>query len=348
MSSPVMMTPLTAPVRVACAGAGYFSRFHYESWARMADAVPVASCNRDIKRAKATGLPAFDDVAQMLETVKPDLFDIILPPVAHAKTIRTALAAGVKYMICQKPFCTSLEEARSVTAEAEAAGAVIVVHENFRFQPWYRTVKAALDDGLVGTLHQAAFRLRPGDGQGPRAYLDRQPYFQEMERFLIHETGVHYVDTFRYLLGSPTHVYADLRRMNPVIRGEDAGFVLFDHPGGVRALLDGNRHLDHAADNLRCTMGEAQFEGTEGSLSISGDGTVQLRRFGQSKAEILRPADTWDGFGGDCVHALQSHVISALLGEGALENVARDYLAVIEIEEAIYASAASGHKVKLE
>ena len=31
-----------------------------------------------------------------------------------------------------------------------------------------------------------------GDGQGPRAYLDRQPYFQQMPRFLIHETAIHY------------------------------------------------------------------------------------------------------------------------------------------------------------
>ena len=26
--------------------------------------------------------------------------------------------------------------------------------------------------------------MRPGDGQGKRAYLDRQPYFQKMEKFL--------------------------------------------------------------------------------------------------------------------------------------------------------------------
>ncbi|WP_417522544.1 Gfo/Idh/MocA family protein [Marinovum sp.] len=339
--------PLTAPIRVACIGAGYFSRFHYGSWARMTHARPVASCNRDISKAQATGLPAYDDVAKMLAEVQPDLLDIILPPEAHAATIRLALAAGVKHMICQKPFCRDLDEARAITAEAEAQGAVIVVHENFRFQPWYRRVKTALEAGAVGDLQQVSFRLRPGDGQGPRAYLDRQPYFQQMERFLIHETAVHWVDTFRWLLGNPSHVYADLRRINPAIRGEDAGFVLFDHPGGVRALFDGNRHLDHAADNLRRTMGEALFEGTEAVLSIHGDGAVRLRRHGETAQEDVSPPDAHDGFGGDCVHALQSHVVSALLGEGPLENTARDYLTVIEIEQAIYASAAEGRKIAL-
>ncbi|SET47913.1 Gfo/Idh/MocA family protein [Oceanicella actignis] len=268
-------------VRVACLGAGYFSQFHRDSWARMPGATLAASCDRDIAKARATGLPAYDDLRTMLEAEKPDLLDIILPPVAHAQAIRTALDCGVKWIVCQKPFCDDLAQATAICAEVEAAGATIVVHENFRFQPWYRAIKAVLEAGRVGALLQATFRLRPGDGQGPRAYLDRQPYFQRMERFLVHETAVHWIDTFRYLMGEPEAVYADLRKVNPVIAGEDAGYILFDHPGGVRALFDGNRSLDHAADNHRRTMGEAWFEGDKGTLTLLGDGSVHLRPFGR-------------------------------------------------------------------
>ncbi|WP_299369025.1 Gfo/Idh/MocA family oxidoreductase [uncultured Tateyamaria sp.] len=335
-------------VRVACLGAGYFSQFHYGAWARIPYAEVVAACDHDLARAQATGLPAFDNLPGMLAQTTPDLLDIILPPPAHAAAIRTALTAGVRWIICQKPFCTDLAEARAIVAEAEAAGATIVVHENFRFQPWYRTIKAALDARRIGTVLNATFRLRPGDGQGPDAYLDRQPYFQQMPRFLIHETAVHWVDTFQYLFGPATHVYADLRRINPVISGEDAGHVLFDHASGVRALFDGNRHLDHVADNLRRTMGEAQIEGTEGVITLSGDGSVALRRFGATEAETLRGPDRWQGFGGDCVHALQEHVIDAVEGRGGVENTARDYLRVIEIKDAIYASAETGQKLALE
>ncbi|SFR33081.1 Predicted dehydrogenase [Yoonia tamlensis] len=335
-------------LRVACVGAGYFSQFHYGGWARDARVTLVGSCNRDIAKARETGLPAFDDLARMLDETQPDLLDIILPPVAHATAIRTALAAGIKTMICQKPFCQSLDEARTIIAEADAAGARIIVHENFRFQPWYRAIKTALDAGSIGAVQQATFRLRPGDGQGPRAYLDRQPYFQEMEKFLIHETAVHWVDTFRYLFGNPSAVYADLRRINPVIAGEDAGFVLFDHADGVRALFDGNRNLDHAADNLRRTMGEALIEGTKGTLTLLGDGSVQLRAFGTTTPRQISPPDTWDGFGGDCVFALQSHVVAGVLDGAPLENLAADYIAVIQIEEMIYRSAREGRKINLE
>jgi len=336
------------PVRVACVGAGYFSRFHYESWGRMARVDLVASCNRDIEKARATGLPAYDDLALMLREVRPDLLDIILPPVAHAEAIRTALANGLKTIICQKPFCRSLTEAEAIVAEAKAAGANIIVHENFRFQPWYRAIRRALDAGAIGDVVQATFRLRPGDGQGPSAYLDRQPYFQTMPRFLIHETAVHWVDTFRFLFGDARAVYADLRRLNPAISGEDAGYVVFDHAGGVRALFDGNRLLDHAADNLRRTMGEALIEGTGGTLTLSGDGSVHLRGFGQTDTTEITPPNAWSGFGGDCVHALQSHVISGLLDGTGFENLAADYLFIIRIEDAIYASAREGRKLTLE
>ena len=334
-------------IRVACIGAGYFSQFHYGSWARMDRVTLVGSCNRDIEKAKATGLPAYSDLDVMLAETKPDLLDIILPPVAHAETIKTALAAGIKTMICQKPFCNNLAEAESITALAEAAGARIIVHENFRFQPWYRAIKTAIDDGVVGTVQQVTFRLRPGDGQGPRAYLDRQPYFQQMERFLVHETAVHFIDTFRYLLGDPKAVYADLRKINPVIAGEDAGYILFDHSDGVRAIFDGNRHLDHAADNTRCTMGEGLIEGTEGTLTLTGDGAVQLRKYSTMDMTTVFAAEEWVGFGGDCVHSLQSHVICGILDGTPFENEARDYLTVIRIEEAVYASADEEQKLKV-
>lgn len=336
-----------SPLKVACVGAGYFSQFHYGSWARMDTVELVASCDRDIEAAKRTGLPAFADLAQMIDHAQPDLLDIILPPVAQAQAIRLALGKGVRTLICQKPFCQDHTEAEDITALAESHGATLIVHENFRFQPWYRTLKAQLDRNAVGTLQQITFRLRPGDGQGPRAYLDRQPYFQDMSRFLVHETAVHWVDTFRYLLGNPTAVYADLRQVNPVISGEDAGYMLFDHPGGVRALLDGNRHLDHAADNHRRTMGEALIEGTAGSIKLRGDGSLWRRGFQETHETCLLPANEWEGFGGDCVHHLQSHVVSGLLNGTPLENTARDYLQVIDIEEAIYASADTGQKIKL-
>lgn len=338
---------MNRPLKVGCVGAGYFSRFHYDAWARIDGAEPVASVNRDIAKARATGLAAYDDLAAMLAEHRPDIVDIITPPPTHLAFIRQALAAKPKAVICQKPFCRDLDEAREAVRLSEAAGIPIVVHENFRFQPWYRAIKAQLDAGAVGDVLQLTFRLRPGDGQGERAYLDRQPYFQQMPRFLVHETAVHWVDTFRYLMGEPNAVFADLRKMNPVIAGEDAGYILFAYRHGVRAMFDGNRLLDHAAENTRCTMGEALIEGTEGTIDLNGDGSVWLRRFGDLNPCEVLPASSHEGFGGDCVFHLQNHVVRGLMDGAEMENLAGDYLPVIEQENAIYASAEAGAWVEL-
>lgn len=338
---------MSARFTVGCIGAGYFSQFHYEAWTRINGAMPVAAVDADLSKAQATGLQAFDDAGAMLAAVQPDIVDIITPPPTHLAMIRLAIEQGAKAVICQKPFCESIAQAKEAVAFAKAADVPLIVHENFRFQPWYRAIKAQIASGAIGQVQQISFRLRPGDGQGADAYLSRQPYFQKMKRFLIHETAVHWVDVFRYLLGEPEAVFADLRQMNPSIAGEDAGTVLFRYADGVRACFDGNRLLDHRAANTRCTMGEGVFEGTRGSLSLWGDGSVTHRAFGALDAVQVAPPFDGHSFGGDCVHALQAHVVAGLARAQDFENTAESYLQVLKAEATIYASADAGAWVKV-
>lgn len=333
--------------RIACLGAGYFSSFQIEAWERISQAKLVAIADQDPEKANNHPLCIYDDLSSMLEESKADILDIITPPSTHLNAIRTAIDFELKAIICQKPFCTSLQEANEAVVLAQKAGIELIIHENFRFQPWYRVIAKAIQDGRIGRVHQLIFRMRTGDGQGDEAYLARQPYFQKMERFLIHETGVHYIDTFRYLLGDIRSVYADLRKMNPIIAGEDAGHVIFTFDNAVRAIYDADRNLDHLTDNPRRTFGEALVEGTKGSIILEGDGSVKFRSFASKAHEILLAPQEWKGFAGDCVYALQKHVIEALLGKEELENSASDYLTVIEIEEAIYRSAAEGKRLDI-
>ncbi len=337
-------------LKVACAGTGYFSQFHYDGWSRLpVDLVGCCSLDEEAlsevaKTHQIAGI--FSDFEAMLEETKPDLVDIITPPPTHKTFVRAATARSIP-VICQKPFCTSLEEARDLAAEIAARGATVIVHENFRFQPWHRELKALIDAGALGELYQVSFRLRPGDGQGPEAYLARQPYFQKMPRFLIHETAIHLIDVFRFLLGEVSAVTADLRQLNPVIAGEDAGIIIFDFKDGRRGLFDGNRLADHPADNRRLTMGEMLIEGSAGALSLNGDGEIHTRRHGQNA--WTQHSYTWEntGFAGDSVHRLQAHVLDHLTKGAPVQNTAQDYLTNLEIEEAVYRSSAEGRRISL-
>lgn len=339
-------------IRVACVGAGYFSQFHYDAWARIDDADVVGVCDREESKARAAasgfaGAQIFADAERMLDSVQPDLVDIIAPPPSHAALLDLCIGRRIP-AICQKPFCLSLDEAREMAGRADAAGVPVVVHENFRFQPWYREVRRWIDDGRLGTVMQATFRLRPGDGRGPSAYLDRQPYFQTMQRFLVHETAIHFIDTFRFLFGEVASLYADLARLNPAIAGEDAGLIVMHHDGGVRSLFDGNRLADHVAENRRLTMGEMAIEAEHGTLFLDGNAGLHWRAFGTDEIAPVPYEWSRDGFGGDCVRALQAHVVHHLKDGTPLENDARSYLANLVLEEAAYRSSDAGARIAIE
>jgi predicted dehydrogenase len=346
---------MNRPIRVAAVGAGYFSQFQYLGWRNMArDGLVevVALANRDRARGEAIAarfdVPrVFDNVAELLDATRPDLLDIITPPPTHREFVRAAVERGVA-AICQKPFGTDYADALAITEMAESARVTLVVHENFRWQPWYREAKRLIDRGELGTLHAIAFRLRPGDGQGPSAYLDRQPYFQTMPRLLVVETGIHWIDTFRYLMGEVRAVTARLRRINPVIAGEDAGYVIFEFESGATGLFDGNRCNDHVADDPRRTMGECWIEGSRGVLRLDGNARLYFKPHHGGEREHAYDRGPDDTFGGGACERLQRHVVAHLSHGAPVENTARQYLTNLRVQEAVYRSHGDARRVELD
>jgi D-apiose dehydrogenase len=345
-------TSSTQAPRIAVVGAGYFSAFHLRGW-QQCGAHVVALCDVDAARANAMaarfGLArTFTDVAQMIAEIEIDVMDIAAPSAQHAPLVAAAIAAG-KPTICQKPFARSFHEAQGLTQLAQVAGVPLIVHENFRFMPWFRETKRLIENNHFGALHSVLFRLRPGDGQGEAAYLDRQPYFRTMPRFMVVETGIHYIDTFRYLLGDVGAVSARLRRVNPTIAGEDAGVVIFEFASGAIGILDANRSNDHEASNPRRTLGEMWLEGARGVMRLDGDARMWWKPHQQPEAQHAFDAGSADpqDFGSGACTALQASALRALLHGEAAENAATDYLENIRIQEAIYHSHETGKRVEL-
>ncbi len=341
----------TSAPRVALVGAGYFAAFHLEGW-RDCGAEVVALCDLDNTRAESMATRfgvrrTYRDALQMLDDLpdskRPTLVDVVLPPQAQLTVVRAALQRGLP-TICQKPFGEHLAQAQAMAALAQAQRTPLVVHENFRFTPWFRECRRLIDIGHFGRLHQISFRLRPGDGQGPRAYLDRQPYFQTMPQLLVRETAVHFIDTFRYLMGEVHAVSARLRKLNPVIAGEDAGLIIFEFDDERSGLFDGNRLNDHVASNTRRTMGEMWLEGAAGVLRLDGEARLWFKPHGGAELEHVYDRGGAAAFGGACT-ALQAHVLSHLQHGTRLENAAHDYLQNLAVQAAVYRSHRAGCRV---
>ena len=336
-------------IRLSIVGTGYFSQFHFDAWKRLdIEVVGICSLNKNeaLKRSKQfKKCKVYSDFTTMINDSKPNLVDIIVPPQNHLNFIKIAAQSNVN-IICQKPFTNSLQEAKKAIKIAEKYGVTIAVHENFRYQPWYIKINEILKSSLLGDLFQVNFRMRPGDGQGKDAYLSRQPYFQKMERFMIHETAIHIIDVFRFLFGDIKSVFAKLSKLNNYIKGEDAGIVFFEFESGMRGLFDGNRLSDHIAIDRRLTIGEMLIEGSKGSLRLNGNGEIFYRKFSENEEKII--VYEWNniGFAGDSVFYYQKHLLDHFVNGQELKNEAKEYIENLKIEDLIYKSNQSNQFIE--
>ncbi len=312
----------------------------------------VALCDSD--KAKAANLAqrykipnVYASLADMLAATSPDLVDVVTPPASHEAVLTQLFAYGAP-VICQKPFGQNYAQAVALTQAAKDSRTPLIVHENFRFMPCYREAKRWMNAGNLGDLHGISFRLRPGDGQGPSAYLDRQPYFQTMPRLLVAETAIHFIDTFRYLMGEVTAVYARLRKLNPVIAGEDAGMIHFEFTNGAAGIFDGNRLNDHAAQNPRRTLGEMWLEDSKGVMRLDGDARMWWKPHHDPELQHIYDRGPDNTFGGGACGALQKHVLHGLGNLEVCENTAHNYLRNLLIQEAVYASHHTGQRVVID
>ena len=338
-------------IRIAIVGTGYFSQFHFDAWKRLeVNVVAICSLNENDATYYSKifkNCPVYSNFKKMIDEIDLDFVDIVIPPKDHLKLIKIATNNNVN-IICQKPFTNSYSEALEAVKLTKTNNVLLIVHENFRFQPWYLKIKKIIENNSLGELYQVSFRMRPGDGQGKDAYLKRQPYFQKMERFLIHETAIHFIDVFRFLFGEIDTVFANLSKLNKHINGEDAGYVLFNFQNGIRGIFDANRLSDHIATDRRLTIGEMLIEGSNGTLRLNGNGELFKRKFGSNKEYKI--SYKWDkkGFAGDSVFKCQSHILNHYINKKKLFNSAIDYLENLKIEKYIYKSNSTGKMLKIK
>lgn len=308
----------------------------------MAEVEILAVCDTQLEKAQAVCEKhnfgnAYTDVAEMFKKEQPDFVDIITPPNTHLALCELAAVQGI-HIICQKPLVPTLAEAKELARLISNSSVRMMVHENFRFQPWHREIKKLLQRHSIGEeLYTINLRMRMGDGWQEDAYMDRQPYFREMERLLIYETGIHFIDVFRYFGGEIANVRARLRTLNKNIKGEDFAWVNFEFANGMLGFLDANRYNESTAVNPRLTFGQWQVDGSNGSLRLYEDGKLTIQNLGEREQQHHYEFKDVN-FAGDCVYATQEHFITCLQHGEQFETSVADYLENMKCLEAIYAS----------
>jgi predicted dehydrogenase len=326
------------PLRGAIAGCGFFAQFHIDAWRRMPDVELVAACDTYFDRAERAAPHAYLSLIELLDKERPDFLDIATRPAAHLALLQLACERGVA-VICQKPIAQNWAEAVEMVEIAERAEVPFMVHENWRWQPWFREVDRRIEAGDIGNPLTYAFRVRRNDGAGETPY-PAQPYFAGMPRLLIYETLVHQLDTARFLFGDIATVFARSRRRNPIIAGEDQALLVATHADGLSGVVDGHRFADLAPDSP--PLGDATFEGEHGVLEVTAAGDVFRNRRLVWKNEVT------EGYRGDSVFSTQRHFVDCLRSGRSFESAGREYLRTFAAVEAAYRSAAEARAVRLE
>ncbi len=337
------MAQTNEPVlRGGIVGCGFFSQFHIEGWQRVPGAALAAACDLDLDRAKAAAPVAYQSLEQMLDKEKLDFLDIAARPEQHIPMLKIAAERGIP-VICQKPMAPTWEECLEMVAIAKDAKMRLMIHENWRWQQWYREIHSMLRRGDVGQPVTYYFRTRRRDGIGSEPY-PAQPYFRNYKRFLLYETVVHHIDTARFLFGDVDRIYAQLRQVNPHIQGEDQVQLLMKHRGGLCGTIDGHRFVDLAENSG--PLGDAFFEGDEGMLWLDPTGTV-LHRDATGKQRMAWQNTITVGYRGDSVRATQQHFIECLRSGAEFESDASEYLKTVAVVEGGYRSAETEAAVRL-
>lgn len=219
------------PLRVAVVGAGFVAPHHLAGWRALPEVELVGLASLDLERnvdlARRFGIPATcGDLEAMLDAQQPHVLDICTPPELHADHAAAAARRGI-HVLCQKPVAPDLVTARAMRDRARQQGVRLMVHENFRFRPWYREVKRQLDSGILGGVFYVrsdgrfAGTVTSAEHPDTAWSIARQPSFVEPTRLLLLESVIHQIDVCRYLFGEPSSVYAQARRISPQVKGED-------------------------------------------------------------------------------------------------------------------------------
>jgi predicted dehydrogenase len=186
--------------------------------------------------AEEQGLPFGATLAEL--TSDPGLDAVILctPHSLHAGQVLEVAGAG-KHVFCEKPLAlTEADAARSIAA-CRAAGVVLGVGHERRFEPAYLEVKRLVREGALGTIMHAEANFSH-DKLANLPESDWRMSGKDAPAGAMTAMGIHLTDAFIDLLGPVTEAFAATTSR---VAYPNTGDVLSAHlrfAGGATAYLN--------------------------------------------------------------------------------------------------------------
>lgn len=341
---------MTSRLRGALIGCGFVSQHHLAAWNHVPGAGLIAVCDMRPDRlawaeSLVPGARPYESAERLFAEETLDFVEICTRPGAHRALTELAAKHGV-HVLCQKPAAETREDLLSMIAACDHACVRLMIHENWRFRPWYRAMRAAIGSGSIGRPIRLRLSHRDTRALRPDGFAD-QPYFSEMPRLLLFEMGPHVVDTARFLLGEVESVFATLDRFGPGHVGEDAVTLLLRFASGALGLIDLSWCALAEQARAEWALNDTVIEGTEGMLRLRTDGAIDRISLEGRYERIPVPLPADDHVYRDAYIATQSHFIEGLTRGTPHETSGGQTLATMDVLWAGYRSAQTGAAVTL-
>jgi len=92
----------------------------------------------------------YTDYREMIRKEQPDILCIATRPGPHEEQVCFAAENGVRAIYCEKPLCCSMAEADRMAAACERHGVRFNYGTQRRYNPVYRRIRRAIEEGAVG------------------------------------------------------------------------------------------------------------------------------------------------------------------------------------------------------
>ncbi len=333
-------------LRVGLIGYGYAGKtFH----APLIAAVPglrlatVASSDPARVRADWPDMPVEPSPEALIARPDLDLVVVATPNDTHAPLASRALAEG-RHVVVDKPFTITADEARALRDQAAAAGRLLAVFHNRRWDADFLTLRRLIERGELGEVvafesrfdrYRPAVRARWREQTGPGSGV-------------WYDLGPHLLDQALRLFGPPEAIWADLAAQRAGAVTDDYFHVQLRY-GPLRAILHASmlapaagprfvvhgtrgsyvkRGLDPQEDALRA--GARPPRAGWGEDPRPGELTVWAGEAAETRALPSLPGD---------YPAFYAAVRDAILGHGANPVPPEEAIAVMELIELARRSA---------
>jgi predicted dehydrogenase len=347
---------MTQPVRFGIVGAGILRLLPQARLTALADPTQT-SLDWALREAGDDTVATFDTAEALAASGLVDAVIVASPNFTHRQVLVPLFAAGL-HILCEKPLCTTLEDARWAVERAKAHDKVFWTGMEYRFMPPVAAFIDRVHSGEIGRLVQLSIREH------------RFPFLPKVDdwnRFSRNTGGTmvekccHFFDLMRLIVGAePVRVFCsgamDVNHLDERYGGQtpdiiDNSFTVVDFADGQRALLDLNMFAD-GAENQE----EIGAVGDKAKLEVfipSGDvvhsprvGFLQPKQVTRTHVEVDAAALEAGSHHGATFHQLEAF-LAAVAGQGKTLVTAEDGLRAVAIGVAAEISAREKRVVEM-